>query len=92
MNPVAPVTGALGGFGMFAPGLTEVRRMDPSDPQALRDVRVGEAFGLSWSFVIVALIAYHEGTWAPLGYWFVGALVLVGLWEYYLQERPCGCG
>ena len=87
MTDPGAIAGALGGFGLFAPGLSDVRNADPEDPERRADVRLGEALGLGWSGLVVLAIAYQEGSWRPLLWWALGAAALVTLWESCLAAR-----
>jgi hypothetical protein len=98
------LSATVGAFGAFAPAnLVKARKdLDPTSPSDEFDLRLGQALALTWSFVLVAMIARESGSSKPFVYWTLGAGGMIVAYELAFRSRAgvpdegdddggCGC-
>lgn len=85
-NPLWIVmSGTVMAYPTFLPPLSTVRHFSPDGMKA-RDVRLGYALAISWSFAIAVVVASDNDPTAALSAWlFISALMLI-LYEIALQS------
>lgn len=73
-------------FGMFLPGVYELRHADPRDARKQRDVRFGMLLAGAWSFVVAAHFAGKSNSHVPYLYWLGGMGTMLVLYEAAFRD------
>lgn len=76
----------MGAFGFFAPGLHDIRKADPDDEKARRDLRLGLALAIGFSLMMAAGAAANSQNAAPYGYWLVAVAIMVLLYLRMMRD------
>jgi hypothetical protein len=82
------LTQGISSFTFFLPRITEVRKASQNDPQAVADIRIGEAAGVVVCFGVGAICSALTQSSAPAIVSLVVALMLVALYETVLRSDP----
>lgn len=81
------ISQTFGMFGSFLPSFAEVRRADKSDPEFIKDVRMGEAAAVGLCLGVGAVAASFANSNAPILAALFTAAALVAVYEYALRSE-----
>lgn len=84
------LTQAVSSFTFFLPKITDVRKADVSDAQAVADIRTGELAGLVVCLGIGAVCSSLARSSLPVMVSGVMALIIIALYESILRRDPPG--
>lgn len=82
------MTQGIGSAASFLPKITEVRKMSKDDPQAVTDIRTGEAAMLVTTLGVGAICSFLSKSTLPAVISLVTAAMLVCLYESVLMKDP----